>query len=311
MIFALFSAFLAVGLGQNQSPQDTPTMRADVNLILLQATASDNGGNPVPGLDKKAFHLFVDGKERPITVFQADDSPVTAGLIMDNSASMMPKRSEVLAAAQAFARASNPQDQMFVVHFSDQARLGLPPGNAFTGSISDLETALASFNAEGTTALYDALHLGLSHLREATVDRKMLLLISDGGDNSSHTGLQDVLKQARESGYSVYSIGIYDDMDSDRNPRVLRELAEVTGGKAFFPTDLKDITSVCEEIAREVRRQYTLGFEGEEDGRYHRIQVTVEDPWHTGLGIRTRSGYYAPTPSGDGAEVQSASPGGR
>lgn len=282
--------------GQPVNPAEQPTISVDINLIVMHATVLDRSGRPVSGLDKQAFRLFVDGRPRPITLFQTDDAPVTAGILVDNSASMMPKGSQVLAAALAFARASNPQDQMFVVHFSDQVRFALPAGVPFTGSILELETALGSFNAAGATALYDAVALALLHLKQAEFERKILLIISDGGDNSSQKTFEDVVKLAQTSGVVVYCIGIYDDANRDRNPRVLSELAELTGGRAFYPAELKDVENDCVEIARDIRRQYTLGFEANTDGEYHRITLTALHPGLGELEVHTRTGYFAPKP---------------
>ena len=298
---SLLPTFATAAIGQQTNPAESSTIRLNVNLILVHVTVSEQSGHIISGLQKQAFRLFVDGVQRSITVFQADDAPLAAGILVDNSASMTSKGSEVRAAALAFARASNRQDQMFVVHFNDQVRLGLPPETPFTANVSELEKALARFDATGTTALYDALGLALAQLRRAELERRVLLLISDGGDNSSRAQLADVLKTARESGYAIYSIGIYDNMDRDRNPRILSELAELTGGKAFFPAERKEVTTSCEEIARDIRRQYTLGFEGEEDGQYHHIKVTAQDPNYSQLAVRARAGYFAPKPSGSGS----------
>ena len=287
----------------NQSTQLQPpaaeeqavTIRLNVNLIVLHASVVDSSGHPVSGLSQAAFRLFVDGANQPITSFQTDDAPVTAGILLDNSASMTGKAREVLAAAMAFARESNPHDQMFVIHFNDQPRFGLSPELPFTADIAELEKALTDFKAAGTTALYDAVVLGLSQLRRATIDRKVLLIISDGGDNSSQANLPDVMKLVQRAGVVIYTIGIYDDNDEDRNPQVLSQFAEATGGRSFLPPDLKDFRQTCVEIAHDIRRQYTLGFEGAEDGQFHRIHVTAHDH-NRELTVRARTGYLAPNP---------------
>jgi Ca-activated chloride channel homolog len=297
LIFAcILLACAAVGQ-QKEPPDRSATIRLDVNLIQVQATVVGTSGHLISGLDKQAFQLFVDDVQTPIKMFQNEDSSVTAGILVDNSASMYPKGPEVRAAALAFARASNPQDQMFVVHFSDQIRLGLPAEIPFTGSIAELETALARFTAAGTTALYDAVLQAFSQLRGATLENRVLLVISDGGDNSSQAQLADVLKMAKASRTTIYAVGIYDEADRDRNPRVLSQLAEITGGAAFFPSDLTQVTSTCVKIAREIRQQYTLAFEAKEDGEYHRIKVTARDAIHGELAVRARSGYFAPKAS--------------
>ena len=205
---------------------------------------------------------------------------------------MIPKGPEVLAAALAFARAGNTEDRLFVVHFNDQLRLGLDV--PFTASIPKLEAALGRFTPEGTTALYDAIQLALIHLKKAEFDRKILLIISDGGDNSSGASLPDIVKLAQTSGVIIYCVGIYDDTDRDRNPRVLSELAELTGGRAYYPVELSDVTKDCVTIARDIRRQYTLGFDGEADGEYHRVRASALAPEGGELEVQTRTGYFAP-----------------
>jgi VWFA-related protein len=283
---------------QPETANPTGTIQVNINLIVLHAAVVDRSGHFVSGLEKQDFAVALDGQPRPITVFQKDDAPVTAGILVDNSASMIPKGREVLGAALAFARASNPQDEMFVVHFSDQIRLGLPPGTQFTGSIMELEAALSQFVPAGATALYDAIALALSQLRTSPLERKVLVVISDGGDNSSKLSFPELVDLLQRSGAVVYAIGLYDDTDRDRNPRVLSQLAELTGGKAYFPAELKDVGKVCLEIARDVRLQYTLGVEGPEDGQYHRIKVTARDPRNGELEVRTRTGFFAPTAGG-------------
>jgi len=254
----------------------------------------DRSGRIVPGLGKPDFQLFVDGTPKTITMFAPEDAPVAAGIVVDNSASMTKKGSEVIAAALAFARASNPQDEMFVVHFNGQVRLGLPPEKPFTGSIPELERALERFSAEGTTSLYDAVSRAIEQCQKSRLERKVLLVVSDGGDNSSRGALEDVIKLAQTAGIPIYCIGIYDETDHDRNPEVLTQIAEVTGGTAHFPSELKDVTGACVKIARDIRQQYTLGFAGNEDGHYHTIKVVARRAGSPPLDVRTRGAYFAP-----------------
>jgi len=271
-------------------------IRTDVNLVQVHARVTDGEGHPVSGLPKDAFQLFIDGVPQPITIFQQDDAPVTAGIVIDNSASMSPKRQEVIAAALAFARASNPLDEMFVVHFNDHARLGLPKDTLFTGSIPALESAIAAFDLGGTTAFYDALLMAQSQFHSAAYSRKVLLTITDGGDNSSHATLTDALNAARKDGVVIFPIGIFDETDRDRNPQALATIAQQTGGEAFLPSQVTEVSEICVNIAKRIREEYTLGFPGAEDGRYHEIRVTVKDPQHSRLAIQTRSGYLAGKP---------------
>jgi len=280
-----------------QPPEEPAnTIRLGVNLVVINVNVVNKDGETVSGLGKQAFQVFEDGLPRAITIFRGEDAPVTVGVVVDNSASMGPKRSEVIAAALAFARSSNPQDQMFVVHFNDRAKLGLPPEKPFTDNISELEKALSHFVAAGTTALYDAMGMALSHIGRAVIDRKILVMVSDGGDNSSRSELSDILQWAQESGVVFYCIGLFDDRDTDRNPRLLSQLALLTGGKAFFPADVKDTTRICVEVAHEIRSQYTIGFAGSEDGKYHRISVIAQEPRFGELHVSTRPGYWGAKP---------------
>jgi VWFA-related protein len=269
------------------------TIRADVNLVQLSIRVTDSEGHNVVGLGREAFRITIDKKEQPITVFNGEDAPVTAGIVIDNSASMAPKRQEVIAAALAFARASNSKDQMFVVHFNQHARFALPDNRPFTGSIAELETAISGFDLGGTTALYDAILLAQSQFKRAVYGRKILLVITDGGDNSSRTTLAEALDGLVKSEAVVFPIGLFDAADRDQNPRVLAHIAEVTGGESFIPAALADTTKICKEIAADVRRQYTLGFAGAQDGQYHQIEVTATDPRRGLLKVHTRPGYFA------------------
>ena len=275
------------------------TIRADVNLVQLSVRVTDSAGRNVVGLGKDAFRLTIDNQEHPITVFNGEDAPVTAGIVVDNSASMAPKRKEVIAAALAFARASNPMDQMFVVHFSKHARFGLPHNKPFTGSIEELETAISKFQLGGTTAFYDALLAAQSQFaKRAGNGRKILLAITDGGDNSSGATLREAVDALVQGEAVVYPIGIFDAANQDQNPQVLAQIADATGGESFLPTTLPDISRICVEIAADVRRQYTLGFAGAEDGQYHQIVVTASDPRHGLLNVHTRPGYFGLNPRG-------------
>ncbi len=295
---AILCAILAIA--SSPGADDPFAIRANVNLVQLHSRVTDGEGHPVLGLPKDAFQLFIDDVQQPITVFQRDDAPVTAGIVVDNSASMGSKRQEVVSAALAFARASNPLDEMFVVHFSDQARLGLPKGTLFTGSISALEDAIAAFDLGGTTAFYDALLIAQSQFQSAANSRKVLLTITDGGDNSSHATLTEAVNAMRKAGIVVYPIGMFDENDRDQSPQVLSTIAQQTGGEVFLPGDVADVNKICVSIAKEIREEYTLGFPGAEDGQYHRIRLTVKDPQNSRLEVHTRAGYVASKPSGVG-----------
>ncbi len=193
-------------------------------------------------------------------MFRHEDVPVTVGLVVDHSGSMRHKLTEVTEAARTFARSSNPEDQMFVVNFNEKVTLGLPGAMRFTNRTDELERAIWATPAAGQTALYDAIVEGLERSTAAARKRKCSIVISDGGDNASARGIPEVLKKAEQSSALVYTIGIFDESDPDRNPDVLRRLARATGGEAFFPDRIHEVTAICERIARDIRNQYTIGY---------------------------------------------------
>src|SRR5215510_11781510 len=228
------------------------TLSVDVDLVVFNLTVLDKEGRPVTGLTEKDFHVFEDGREEKIKIFQPEDTPATVGLVIDNSNSMMNKRKDVVSAALAFVGASHPQDEMFVVNFNRRAWLALPQSHAFTSDHAELRATLAETRAEGTTALYDALNLALDHLKDSSRQRKALVVLSDGGDNASFAKIDDVLRVAQKSSATIYCIGIYDPFQRDRNPSILKKIAKVTGGEAFFPDTPDSLASDCERDPRPI-----------------------------------------------------------
>jgi VWFA-related protein len=281
-------------------PDGAFIIRARANLVVLHASVRDHKSLPVSGLAKENFQVFEQGIRQEIKQFSSEDIPVTVGLVIDNSGSMRTKRPDVIAAALAFARSSNPRDQMFVVNFNEKVSFALPDGIPFTDNVGQLSAALARVGANGETALYDAVHTALAHLSQADRDKKVLIIISDGGDNASKHTLDSVLAEAKRSDAIIYCIGLFDDADKDRNPGVLKRFAEATGGELFLPGEIKDVVSICVRIARDLRSQYTLAYVpsiSSDDGMYRLVEVRVGTPSHQRLSVRTRSGYFAsPTP---------------
>ena len=198
--------------------RDEYTISVRSECVILHATAQNHKGTLVSGLHKEDFQVYENGVLQQIEHFSHEDIPVTVGLVLDNSASMRPKRSEVIAAAMAFARSSNPQDQMFVVNFNEHVSFGLPANTPFTDQTAQLADALSKFNANGETALYDALAAALDHLKQGNRDKKVLIVVSDGGDNASKYNLGQILARAGQSDAIIYTIGIYTEDDPDRNP---------------------------------------------------------------------------------------------
>jgi len=282
------------------SPSDPYKISVNVSSVVLHATVKNRTGSSISGLEKTDFQVYEDGVPQSIEYFSHNDIPVTVGLVLDNSGSMRPNRNEVIAAGVAFARSSNPQDQMFVVNFNEHVSLGLPAGILFTDQAAQLQMALARFHADGETALYDALVAALDHLKLGDRDKKVLIVVSDGGDNASKYKLSQVLALAGHSGAIVYTIDIHVDEDVDRNPAALRQLASVTGGQDFVVESLPEVVPICERIAHDIREQYTLAYSPSnrtQDGSYRVILVKARAHSHGSLSVITRAGYYAPIPS--------------
>jgi Ca-activated chloride channel homolog len=254
-------------------------------------------GTPVSGLARDNFQIYEDGALQQVKYFSHDDIPVEVGLIIDNSGSMRPKRAEVIAAALAFARSSNPQDQMFTVNFNENISFGLPENMPFTDQVVQLEIALSRISTNGETALYDAVAAGFEHLKKGNRDKKVLIVISDGADNASKHNKAQILDMARQSDAIIYTIGLFDQGDPDQHFDVLKQLAKAAGGEAFLPASVKDVTPVCERIAHDIRSQYTLAYvptNRKQDGTYRAVQVKTVGPGRGRLSVRTRAGYYAP-----------------
>jgi Ca-activated chloride channel homolog len=278
-------------------PGNDYTINVNVDVVVLHATAQDHKNTLVSGLVKDDFQVYEDGVPQQIKYFSHEDIPVTVGLVVDNSGSMGPKRADVIAAALAFARSSNPQDQMFVVNFNEKVSFGLPVNMPFTDQVAQLEIALSRIKATGETALYDAVAAALEHLKKGNCDKKVLIVISDGGDNVSKHKLTEILALVGRPDAIIYTIGMFDEQDGDRNPGVLRRLAKDTGGESFLPKSLKDIVPICERIAHDIRNQYTLAYVStnrRRDGTYRVLQVKASARGRGHLSVRTRAGYHAP-----------------
>jgi Ca-activated chloride channel family protein len=291
-----------------ESPQDRDVqrpkqvvpyvIRANADLVVLRATVRDRKGAPVSGLNQESFQVYEDKALQQIESFSHDDIPVTVGLVIDSSGSMRPKRSDVIGAALAFVHSSNPEDQIFVVNFNEHVSLGLPANTPFTSNTGQLETALSRNVITGMTALYDAIATGLEQLQKGKWDKKVLVVVSDGGDNASKRNLAQVMSMVNQSNAVIYTMGIFDETDEDRNPRVLKQLSRASGGEAFFPKSLHSILPICEQIARNIRSQYTITFvptNRKQDGTYRAIDVKAREiSGGRRLSVITRAGYSAP-----------------
>jgi Ca-activated chloride channel family protein len=280
------------------SGQDAGSYRIAVNvdLVVLHATVYDQQGRVVSSLRQQDFEVYEEGVPQRIRLFLHEDIPVTVGLVVDHSGSMQPKLVEVTAAARSFVQSSNPEDQMFVVNFNETVSLGLPHTLRFTNSSVELERAIWRAPATGMTALYDAIIEALKQLQAGSRDKKVLIVISDGGDNASAHSLAQVTSIAGQSTAIIYTIGLFDEGDADADPKVLNRLAQATGGEAFFPRQLSAVVPICESIARDIRNQYTIGYvsaNAARDGSYRAIRVAARATGRSKLFVRTRAGYIA------------------
>jgi Ca-activated chloride channel family protein len=269
-----------------------PAFRSETRLVVVHATVRNARGELVTTLGRGAFTVYEDGRRQPITLFRNDDIPVSLGLLIDNSGSMRTLRSKVEAAALALVRASNPQDEVFVLNFNDKTRIDVP----FTSDVGVLEAGIARVDSIGGTAMRDAIDLGQTYLADhGTRDRKLLLVITDGIDNASTVTRDRIEKQASERDTVVFAVGLFGGADRASDGRhELDRLAERTGGAAFYPGDIDDIGTVALEIAQQIRTQYTIAYAPTNqalDGTYRTIRVTVSAPER--MTVRTRTGYLA------------------
>jgi Ca-activated chloride channel homolog len=268
--------------------------RARVEEVVLHATVYDDHDHMVTNLDKSAFQIFEDGVPQTITSFRREDIPVAVGIVIDNSGSMRDKRPAVNQAAVNFVRSSNPQDQVFIVNFNDEYYLD----QDFTSSVPQLKDALEKIEARGGTALYDAIVASADHLKKnARLEKKVLLVVTDGEDNASRESLEQAVRRLQaENGPTVYTIGLLGGERQRRARRALATVAEDTGGVAFFPKDLSEVDSITQEVAHDIRNQYTIGYRPtrpQSQGGYRSIKVIAHAHGYKKLQVRTRTGYYA------------------
>jgi Ca-activated chloride channel family protein len=277
-------------------------IRVDTTLVLIPVTVTDPLNRFVTGLEKDNFRLFEDKEEQTLTQFSSEDAPLSVGLVFDTSGSMGNKLTKSRQAAAAFFRTANPEDQFFLVQFNDRAELVIP----FTTQVEEIQNRLTFTQSKGKTALLDGVYLALDNMRQkAKNPRKALLIISDGGDNSSRYTESEVKNLVREADVQIYAIGIFEPASSRgrtaeelSGPSLLNEVAEQTGGRHFPIENLNELPDVAAKIGIELRNQYILGYspnKQQRDGKYRKVQVKLVQP--RGLPpLRAfwRMGYYAP-----------------
>ena len=311
---AAFGAVTVVGAGlvafavaQGQEPaqkSDAPAIfSTDTRLKVLHATVFDKTGKIVTNLPQSAFQVYEDGKLQPIKVFKREDVPVSMGIIVDNSGSMRDKRLKVESAAVALVKESNPDDEVFIVNFNDEAYLDTD----FTSDVKEMEKGLTKIDSRGGTAMRDAIRMSIDHLKEkAKKDKKVLLIVTDGNDNASQASLENTVRAAQDAETMVFAIGLLSDeerREAAKAKRALITLTEATGGQVFFPKDAGEVDRIAHQVARDLRNQYTIGYSPVNsalDGTYRTVKVIANAPGKPT--VRTLSGYYAGTEKSSGAK---------
>jgi VWFA-related protein len=293
---------------QPQSPETGSNgvylFKTQVQEVFLHASVVDDRNRLVTNLDRSAFTVYENGQPQQITQFARRDVPVALGLIIDNSGSMREKRQAVNDASINLVKSSNPDDKVFVVNFNDEYWLDTD----FTGDIPKLQEGLDKIEARGGTALYDAIVASAEHLKSAPLEKKVLLVVTDGEDNASRLTLEQAIRKLQtEDGPTVYTIGILgNDSHQRRAKRALQEIAEQTGGVAFFPRDLSEVDAISQSVARDIRSQYVITYRSsipKSQVGYRTVHVEARARGFGKLQVRTKSGYYA------GTERASAQPG--
>jgi Ca-activated chloride channel homolog len=266
--------------------------RAEAREVTLHATVVDDRNHLVTNLDKADFTVFENEKPQKITHFHQEDFPVAIGIVIDNSGSMREKRDAVNKAALNLVKASNPDDQVFVVNFNDEYYLD----QEFTSDIKKLQGALEHVEARGGTALYDAIVASADYLTHSSLQRKAIFVVTDGEDDASQETLeQAVHKLQQENGPVVYAIGLLGEEKSRRAKRALELISERTGGISFFPPTLDQVDEISREIAHDIRNQYTITYAPSTPktvAGYRTIHVDAHAKPYKKLTVRTRTGYY-------------------
>jgi len=301
---------LLCAISHAQPPAQAPAeeseavFRSDTRLVEVHATVTDENGRLLSDLPRSAFRIYENDVPQGIKMFRREDAPVSLGLIIDNSASMLMRRAQVAAAALDLVRASNKEDEVFIMTFNDKPALV----QDFTHDIRQLETSLNKIDSTGATAMRDALALGVEHLRRlAKNDKKVVLVVTDGEDNSSLERLDRVVRAAQQDGILIYAIGLLTS-ETEKSAALAKQdldaLTLATGGEVFYPKALSEVNDISEHVARDLRNQYIIAYnptDQRRDGTFRRIRVTVDVP---GAMVKTRTGYFADAPSDQGTDMR-------
>ena len=291
--------------GQNGGPAvqlpgaQPPAFSSRAELVVVHVTIRDRQGPDVTAPPRQAFRIFENGAPQAIAFFTGENSPVTVGFLVDSSGSMREGRERVIAAATAFAEASDSGDELFAIAFNEHVRPALSPSEPFTSDASVFRVALAAaMGAQGRTAMSDAISNGLAYIAKDHHPRRALVVVGDGGDNASTTTFDQLLKDSQTSNAAIYSVGSIDPLEREANPHLLKRLAAATGGASLFPRHVNEVDDVLRKIAYDLL-SHTLGYVPSNSGRegqFRRIRVVVEDPARRSLQVRARDGYRAGEP---------------
>jgi len=275
-----------------------PAFTTGADLVVLHVNVQRADGGFVSALSRDAFAVFEDGKPESVELFLEQDTPVTVGLVVDNSISMRANRELVVAAVGEFARAGHPRDARFALVFNEHVTPALPPFRPFTADAAILEQALTrSITARGRTAFFDAVVQGLAYAERGEHPRRILVVIGDGGDNESAATYAQMLRRAQAANVVVYTVTLADPLDTEASPERMKELATLTGGESFRPKSRPDVSRVLQQIAADIRHTYTIAYSPTRpaDDTLRRVRVVVSPPARERLVVRTRTGYFAQT----------------
>jgi Ca-activated chloride channel family protein len=290
---------------QERSQQKGYTIGVSVDLVVVHTTVVDKNGHFISGLKKENFSLYEDGIGQNVSLFSQEDVPISMGIVLDTSGSMRSKIEMVNKSALAFVKASNPDDEVFLIGFNDEAELL----EDYTNDIDAITDALDNIIVTGGTALFDATYLGVQKAQTGEKPKKALVVITDGEDRDSYYKLEELVEKVQESDVQIYTIGFLNEMPDkglfgrwsksvpEKARDGLQKISEETGAKAFFPKKVSEMSAIVAEIAYELRNQYSIGFvssNSARDGSYRRIKITLDKESATGRVVRYRKGYFAP-----------------
>jgi VWFA-related protein len=292
----LMTAAIVLGLLPGHISGQQANFSSESQVVVLHVAVRDRKGY-ISGLEQSAFHVFENQQQQPVTFFSNQDAPVTVGLVIDSSGSMGANRDRVIAAAVAFAQNSNPDDDIFVLGFNEEVNVPLPADAPFTRDIATLRAALnKAIGSRGQSAVYNAVDAGLKYLDRGKYERKVLVLVSDGGDNVSAMTRAQILAKAQASNAVIYTVGLIDPLETEADPGFLRQLSVASGGQSFEPHSVTDVGKVLQQVAHDIRNMYTVGYvpsNTSQKEELRRVSVEVTLPDGRKANVRTRRAYLA------------------